>query len=529
MPEQQYKTAQKNAFAASAPAGSPALKAAAPEAVFLNPGPKALLLVLIFCLLSAYAHLMHGLGDFSALRPGGPTSVTTAPPQAVAPQAPQQAGTTQPPPQQAGSTEAQPPADDPALAAQRERVLRLGRTPRLLSSQSFTGENLRGLSLSGASISKATFNACNAQSIALHKMRLVGCAFNDSDLSGANIREVTFEDCVFENTNMDEATLFNVNFINCVFTGTKREQGFSRARIAVSRMYNVLFEGAQFEGFLLYQVSGRIDFKKTDLSGLRLNSDGNNRGYPKIDAAACQLELRLDECAGGNFELETRHLAAELKINKADFDNVKMHGFPQIQIDNSHITGLGYIAAGDWLVVKNSTLCADLKATKAMYLVNNSYISQRGASRVNSLIKDDDGLYHTSKLRPTNGADCYIIGGADGAWLTTFGGNIHISDLKIRLGYFELDNTRARNELNLKNVTLEKGHLYNSELDAAYWENVKIAQPMTSRNARAQKPLNVQAVKLSLPEGQAWIDSDLYSITEVAPRPWPKPEIPQIK
>lgn len=506
---------------------------ALPEAPFLNPAPKAALLGLALLLMTGYAHFVIGFADFAPAPVPAPTSTVTTPgmPQTAPPQTDPQQAT----PPQAGSQtpdgqtpEAQP--DEAAARAHREKIAKLGRNPRLMSSQSYTDENLNGLSLQNSTVSKASFKGASLQNSSFYKMRLSGCVFSDADLSKADIREVSFEDCTFENVNIDEATLFNVNFINCSFSGKRWEQGVSKMRVALSRMYNVTFEKARLDTFELFMNIGRVTFTDSDLTSLRLNSDGNNRYFPKAGAGSLPFRLNLEKCTGGDFDLSLRSVESELKITDSDLENVKLNAFSKIHIQDSRITGQGFIEAREWLVIKDSTLCANFRSYGPMYLVNNAYISQRATSRVNAFLKDEDGMQNTSKLRPAGGSPCYIIGGADEAWLTTFGGKIDISDLKIRMGYFELDNSSsAASELNLKNVSIDKGHIYNSDLRAAYWEKVKILNPMTSRNIRNQRPLAVRMSEVSLPEGERWIDSELYSIEEVVPRKWSKPEIPELK
>lgn len=536
MPETEYKQAGGSTIFApedhDARGSLPAHAAAATARPILNPGPKAALLGLALLVMAGFAHFMPGLPGLTtpptsvSVPPTPPQATTQAPPQAANPPASQtNEAATQEPTQQS-----KPQIDEAAAQAHREKIARLARTPRQMSARSFENDNLDGLSLQNSTVSKAAFRAVSLRDSSFNNMRITGCVFTDVDFSKANIREVNFEDCTFEDTAIDEALFFNVNFINCAFIGTKWEQGVSKARVAGSRMYDVSFENAELQTFELFLNSGRVTFKDTDLTSLRLSSDGNNKYFPAISSGTTQFRLNLENCTGGDLNFELRSVSSELKITGGDLDNIRLSSFSKIEITNSRVTGRGFIEARDWLVIKNSTLCANFRSYGPMYLLGNSYIGQRAASQVNAFLKDGDGLYNTTTLRPANGAPCYIAGGADDAWLSTFGGAIHIADLKIRMGYFELDNsTHAPSELNMKNVTLDKAHIYNSDLHAAYWENVKILNPMTSRNIRNQRPLTVRMSNVTLPEGAPWIDSPLYSVEQAASRPWPRPEIPELK
>lgn len=416
--------------------------------------------------------------------------------------------------------------DDAEAKAQQERLARFNKTPRLMTGQNFGNEDLSGLSISNSSISKAVFSGCFALNAGIHKILFKDCTFTDTDFTRANIREVIFENCSFENTRFDESVFFNVSFINCSFKGNQRENGLSKARIALSRLYNVTFENATLENFLLFQDSGRTYFKSTDLTGLSIRANGSNAFYPRLDVSPVQFDLRLENCTGGDFELDVNNVPSELRINKASFDNAKINYFTRIQITDSSIGGLGYIEAKEWLVVKNSTLCADLGAYGGMYLIGNTYVSERSASKVNAFLDAPEGMYRTTKLRPKNGSLCVVEGGAPGAWLTVFGGNLYISGLEMDLAFFDVDNnTREKIALNLKDVSIRSGHLY-SMPDETYWENVNIRETMTARQTRDRNPKEIQAVNVTMPEGKPWLDGDAFIIIPAEKKDWVKYEVP---
>lgn len=559
MSENTHKDADKTVIFTVGPQGSPpAVKnASPPEPELLNPGPKLALLALALIIMGGYACFAH---NFDAYWPGGSGVQTRSGSggREVPVNGTRQSGDaseqakghtqTQNAERQNTGTEAQTGGEDARDAAQqaleaeahRQKLAKYNRSPRMLSSKSFTGESFAGLSLASGTVSQAVFDGCDLSSASFSKMRFKDCTFRNTDLSKIYISESTFENCIFEGSNIDEATLFSINFLNCSFKGEMRGNNAHQARIYASRVSKVTFEKAELENFSVILCIGQATFKDSDLSGLLIRADHPDHLRPKVSATDDRFDLYLEGCTGGDFSLIVNYpSSSSLKISKCDFDNAKLHSFTNIEITDSAITGNSYLAAKEWIVAKKSRLCASFTARKAIYMVDNAYEPLRNPSRVNQFVKDDDGFMQATSLKPDNGAECYVIGGKDGAWLNIYGGKTYISDLKIRFGYFEWDHSRAPTELNMKNVELDKGYIFNHLLDAAYWENVKILNTIISRGqASVNKHLAVQGVDVSAPAGGKrpenwpgnWIDdSRYYSMEKSQAQKWPKPDIPAIK
>ncbi len=519
----------------------PPARLAPHSAAFLNPAPKAVLLALALLMMSSYTHFMYGFLQQPVYNPT-PAADSRNAQSGTRPEArsSQQQGASS-----AGSadtrvasgqqgagegskTEPAPTVVDQKAEEHRQRLLRFNKNPGLFNGQNINLEDLSGLSIAGSTVTKAAFQSTNLQKAGIHKITFRNCRFSDIDFSKADLREVVFEECSFEDVRFDEAILFNVAFIDCSMTSHRREQGFSRCRFALARLYNVSFEGLTQEDLQFFQVSGGIAFKNTDMSGMRLESDGNNKFFSDRNASN-DLRVSLEDCRGGDFRLETRNLDSSLKILRSELSQGNMRGFKRAQVDNCTLAQGSAIEGREWLVVKNSTVCADLGTQGEMFLLDNSYARERASSSVNAFLKEPDSLYRTTKLRPAMGALCVIKGGKDGAWLTSFGGRLYISDLKIEMGFFDLDNSGKESELNLKNVELKRGHLYNSDLEKAYWENVILGSTLTARGAHQQKLREIQAVNVQTNPGSPFVEPEVYTLRDSIQRPWPTYKIPELK
>ena len=263
---------------------------------------------------------------------------------------------------------------------QRELLARFSADPALMSNSSIVDKNLTGLVISGDMvIEKAIFHRGSLQKMNVSGLTFRDCRFYNCDLSGSEFTGVVFEDCSFENSKLEYGKISDTLFVDCRFSSNGPEKSPKSARIAYTSFKNVTFRELFHDEFEMLNVFGDITFKKTNMGFMKFSADGGHEFF-KNSGEQPALRLNLEDCLGRELVMKVRGMDSSLNILRGEYRWGEFSGFRRIQASHASFTNELTLSARDWLVVKNSLLCADLEAEQGIYLIDNSYTYEHRAT-----------------------------------------------------------------------------------------------------------------------------------------------------
>lgn len=390
-------------------------------------------------------------------------------------------------------------ADKPRLLVARrelwpeDKILALARDPAREGLQVLDAA-LPGLKLQNKTLRGALFSNCDLSGMILEDMVFIGVTFRQTHLRRVRFKNTDFIDCVFEDTLLDEAGLEDI-----LFQGGRMSQlklGMDTRipmRVRDSALNRVVFDGVDFDGVGLHEVSGSLTLKNIR----RMIRDAGERAVINASNLALRLE---DSFLGnkeffmnfasitGNYQVYARNCVFSGSRSSLDGDGARQVIFME---DCRFERNAGLSANGTVLLRR----CA---------LGRYASLSGTGNSRwwLEGCSFPLEGNGHGS-LHGGLGTHMYVTGpGLDGpkAYLDlSVKGRLFLSDIVLAAPVIE---KMTMKELSLRRARLEGGKLEGLQLLGGRWEAVTLL-PQIFIHHETRLSL-VQTRDLRMPYGRPW-------------------------
>lgn len=175
---------------------------------------------------------------------------------------------------------------------------------RLAAGTSLSGAILTDLDLSavvfeGADLSQAVVTNCNftgadLSAAVLDQARLVGCNLTQANLAGASLDRIDIEDTALFQADCKGVHLTRASVASCDLSRSNwTDATLDGSKIGESVLDDAVFIQATMRAINLWEVRGqRVDFRRAQLAGLRIDSDTDlsQANFEQADLQGCSLQ-----------------------------------------------------------------------------------------------------------------------------------------------------------------------------------------------------------------------------------------------